>query len=148
MKDIIINIVININTFIQTFKVIFRKSPTIVDDRYSIINFKVYPTYIPLYIYELDNKHGKYNLRKINNTNINKKPTNNIFVTQYDISGISPFNLKGYEIEFLIISSNKVNKFYVINSEGNINILNKNITKYEFSENPYVSFIMAIQNSY
>ena len=148
MKDIIINIVININTFIQTFKVIFRKSPPIVDDRYSIINFKVYPTYIPLYIYKLDNKNGKYNLRKINNTNINKKPTNNIFVTQYDISGISPFNLKGYEIEFLIISSNKVNKFYVINSEGNINILNKNITKYEFSENPYVSFIMAIQNSY
>ena len=146
LKDIIINIIININSFIQTFRVIYRQSPPIVDDRYSIINFKIYPTYIPLYIYELD-KHGKYNLRQLNNPNFNEKPTNNIFVTPYDISELSPINIKDSEIEFLINSSNKVNKFYVINYEGTINILNKNTTNYEFSENPYTYYYCGYQQT-
>ena len=74
---------ININSYIQIFKVIFKKSPPIVEG--NKINLKYYPKRIPLYIYQIED-NNKSNLIQINNDNIRKDPNTNIYVTPYDIN--------------------------------------------------------------
>ena len=106
MTDIVIEIIININNCTKTFKVSFQWAPPIIEEGTDKINFNIYPDYIPLYIYKID-KHGKYNLEQINNTNISESPNNNLFITPFDINDINPINLQNNLIKFLLKEKEK-----------------------------------------
>ena len=127
--DIELFIEININSFIQKFRVIFQYAPPIIRDGYKI-NFEYYPTQIPLYTYKKNNE-GKFKLIQHNNTSIIDDPKSNIFVTPFEISEIDPIVQWAENIELAIDKED--NLFYVLNDVGNLEIVKSNFSKYQYS---------------
>ena len=130
MYDIQLKIKIEINSYREKFLVIFRFSPPLFNEEQNI-NYKYYPTLIPLYIYKKDSDE-KFNLKQQNNTNISEKLKQNIFVTPYEISEINPFLYYGDYIEFSLDIDEKDNKFYELDNEGNLLVNTSNKSKYKY----------------
>ena len=129
MIDIIMEIKICINSVTKKFNVILNSSPPLIERNSDRIDFKMYPEYIPLYIYKSD-KHKKFHLEQINNTNIQESPNNNIFVTPYDINELKLFSFEEGYLKFLIESKGKENIFYELSNDGKFNFTKTNSVKY------------------
>jgi hypothetical protein len=126
-KEIKLQINININSYEKTFSVLFLKAPNIIGKNLSdnIQNF-------PIYHYRLSDE-GNFNLEKLNYI-VPKDTNTNIFVSPFEVTKIEPFEINPVEQTFKFLMDVNINKFYILNNEGKLELIEDNVCKWEIEE--------------